>query len=975
MPTETTTTSFSLLPHQQKAMEQMIKNEDSGSVLAFDVGMGKTSTSLATVQKMLKSDTEKNFIVLAPETLESNWVKESTSVINNRNEKITMNFQSHEKFINDVNTAMGVTKSSPPLQKNTNYYISNAQEYVKEHFKGKIVIIDEAHLLLESVFYQKETNFNNLSFKIDLLFNDENYLLPLCLLLLGTYSRKNILLTATPIVNGILDLRLLYWIANGLPSIKNNGDVSFSLDVEKLNQFPLEPENNGDVSFSLDVEKLNQFPLEPVLFLNKFTTPFKKPFLIDKFISFTSEELVLDGLQSGIRKLLNPNFFKKTYNPLILINVFLFVISQLTGIKAVAKASRFLERSYSTIQFIFLLNTVQSWIRKQPGQRVHEKRQSRKQNRRRRRFKGTRRSTRSNRSNRRRKKLMDNNVNQMDLHDTRRGTVETTTSTQKHFARRDSMQSILVEYIIFAIISMIIVQIVSRGNSYLNNFQFAGERELFLTRYPNIEEIKTKLNKIFIFAFPDKENGQTFNFTENSSKYFPKIKKDEPIQVELTDLQILLFTFFSSKTLTEEMKLLLDISPEDNDTYNSMEGFPSNYEKYGKLISFLSDDEIKKAGINYDNNILQSMSSYLEKSRKGPPLNPDNSDNSDNSEPENSVACKKFALVYEDVIEKSSSAQKKTLIYTDIPSVFSKFVLYVACRKNSEPGVIRTADEYENLKKLVDQLSLPSFLTALPPKHSESILSNFLINNPTLEKQKKNRETLFEDLVKVLTPHLELPKIFVVDKSVDDVQEHLNEKFNEKKDDSPTVLILHPKFKEGVTIKGISDFYMLDSPLIYADYNQARGRAARIGTHQEGGTITFKPMISTLDRIQNISGKFIEVQTRKAAIANNRYFYVLNVAYQRLLSVLEKTKKNMNSNALDSLNNYFKEAQEKKEGNEVYETVKDYFYYLKGYYGGFPSLASVMAQTAPEQLASQRNIGLQYFFDELSKENSEEDKK
>lgn len=950
MPTETTTTSFSLLPHQQKAMEQMIKNEDSGSVLAFDVGMGKTSTSLATVQKMLKSDTEKNFIVLAPETLESNWVKESTSVINNRNEKITMNFQSHEKFINDVNTAMGVTKSSPPLQKNTNYYLSNAQEYVKEHFKGKIVIIDEAHLLLESVFYQKETNLNDLSFKIDFLFNDGKYLLPLCLLLLGTYSRKNILLTATPIVNGILDLRLLYWVANGLPFSDTN-------DLDSLNY-----------------EKLNQFPLEPVLFLNKFTTSCKKPFLIDKFISFTSEELVLDGLQSGIRKLLNPNFFKKTYNPLILINVFLFVISQLTGIKAVAKASRFLERSYSTIQFIFLLNTVQSWIRKQPGQRVHEKRQSRKQNRRRRRFKGTRRSTRSNRSNRRRKKLMDNNVNQMDLHDTRRGTVETTTSTQKHFARRDSMQSILVEYIIFAIISMIIVQIVSRGNSYLNNFQFAGERELFLTRYPNIEEIKTKLNKIFIFAFPDKENGQTFNFTENSSKYFPKIKKDEPIQVELTDLQILLFTFFSSKTLTEEMKLLLDISPEDNDTYNSMEGFPSNYEKYGKLISFLSDDEIKKAGINYDNNILQSMSSYLEKSRKGPPLNPDNSDNSDNSEPENSVACKKFALVYEDVIEKSSSAQKKTLIYTDIPSVFSKFVLYVACRKNSEPGFIKTTDTYEKLKKLVDQHSLPSFLTALPPGSSETTLSNFLNNNQTPETQKKNRETLFEDLVEVLTPHLEQQKIFVVDKSVEKIQNYLDEKFN-KGNSQPTVLILHPKFKEGVQINGISDFYMLDSPLIYADYNQARGRAARIGTHQEGGTITFKPMISTLDRIQNISGKFIEVQTRKAAIANNRYFYVLNVAYQRLLSVLEKTKKNMNSNALDSLNNYFKEAQEKKEGNEVYETVKDYFYYLKGYYGGFPSLASVMAQTAPEQLASQRNLGLQYFFDELSKENSEEDKK
>ena len=160
-----------LYPHQIDAVVKAVKGHQTRVMLADEVGLGKTIEALTILKYYIQKNTIFRCIIVVPESLEYQWFNEI-------NERFRINAEifSYNKVIYKKTNA-------------TTYIISYGDyykyRYVIEEKKWDMIIIDEAHKILNSPYYS--------------------------VLYSATIKTRNvILLSATPIVHdGIEYLRLM----------------------------------------------------------------------------------------------------------------------------------------------------------------------------------------------------------------------------------------------------------------------------------------------------------------------------------------------------------------------------------------------------------------------------------------------------------------------------------------------------------------------------------------------------------------------------------------------------------------------------------------------------------------------------------------------------------------------------------------------------------------------------------------------
>lgn len=158
-----------LLPHQQRVVERMQKEDQPGLVVAHGLGSGKTLTSIA-VQEALKSPST----VVVPASLRSNYLKELKKHVKGRKPKA------------DIQSLQAITRHGQTPE-------------------GNLLIVDEAHRLRDPT----TKGYHVLG---------------------GTHAGKRLLLTGTPLYNRPFDLASLINIAAGkkvLPSEQKKFESQF----------------------------------------------------------------------------------------------------------------------------------------------------------------------------------------------------------------------------------------------------------------------------------------------------------------------------------------------------------------------------------------------------------------------------------------------------------------------------------------------------------------------------------------------------------------------------------------------------------------------------------------------------------------------------------------------------------------------------------------------------------------------------
>ena len=192
----------------------------NGFVAVHATGTGKTLTGSIVIKNFLELDPLVEIVLVVPEKLVANWEDEVADLGMEKNTTTTkrMKFVTHEMF--------------------KGYLDSLVQDDIKDKLDkdkldkdamNRIFIIDEAHLLIKDYFRTEE--FMKLDSQ-DMEFEDLDDIQKK-LLTLSVSSRGIVLLTATPIVHSILDLRWMYNIARGYR--ENIPDENAMVPINRMN--------------------------------------------------------------------------------------------------------------------------------------------------------------------------------------------------------------------------------------------------------------------------------------------------------------------------------------------------------------------------------------------------------------------------------------------------------------------------------------------------------------------------------------------------------------------------------------------------------------------------------------------------------------------------------------------------------------------------------------------------------------------
>lgn len=241
-----------LLPHQQKVVDFMKKEENESLLIVHSTGSGKTLTALATANELLKQK-KSNVIIITTRSTLSNW--------KNEYEKYWGPLPGNFYFL----TYQAITNNPKLLEKCTN----------------SILIIDEVHLLKKyvSVRSGRKLNSNGINSFIKnkygvtkqtyLKTNSEEEMLKevpdeykytykssrvFYNIKCSFKSWKVLLLTATPIVNQFYDIKNVYIILNKL----NLKTTAKSIDPSnlKVSYYTVDYKNNIDFP---KVKYMNKF--------------------------------------------------------------------------------------------------------------------------------------------------------------------------------------------------------------------------------------------------------------------------------------------------------------------------------------------------------------------------------------------------------------------------------------------------------------------------------------------------------------------------------------------------------------------------------------------------------------------------------------------------------------------------------------------------------------------------------------------
>jgi hypothetical protein len=251
----------------------------NGFVAVHATGTGKTLTGAIVVKNMLGIEANVKIILVVPEKLISNWREELTSLYVKIN-STTLKFLPHEKFSSFLETENNFNKDT-------------------------IFIIDEAHLLINEYFRTEEfleKDTDKMKFS-DL--NDKQK----TLLTLSKKCRGTVLLTATPIVHSILDLRWMYNIARGYDTLIKDDEKTV-------------------------------VPINRLAFCNKFTKVNKKYEIFKRIVDFFNS----GGVQSSISRLVMLSQ-KPSMSPIDNVLLAGNLLSIATGIEGVSTKYQNLEKT------------------------------------------------------------------------------------------------------------------------------------------------------------------------------------------------------------------------------------------------------------------------------------------------------------------------------------------------------------------------------------------------------------------------------------------------------------------------------------------------------------------------------------------------------------------------------------------------------------------------------------------------------
>lgn len=175
-----------LKAHQQKAVDYLNKNNVNSLLLAFPTGSGKTITAIAYSKKFLKKFPTSKVIFVGPVSVLSEAF--------NTMERLEADVDKYELY---------------SYQKFRNEFEQN-----KIYCTGNLLIIDEAHNL-------KNLNSNKGGERAKSIFK--------C----ASFSRKRLLLTATPFINELEDLSVIINFLFGAPMIHKRSQVRVIQDLLK----------------------------------------------------------------------------------------------------------------------------------------------------------------------------------------------------------------------------------------------------------------------------------------------------------------------------------------------------------------------------------------------------------------------------------------------------------------------------------------------------------------------------------------------------------------------------------------------------------------------------------------------------------------------------------------------------------------------------------------------------------------------
>ena len=173
-----------LKAHQKKAVDYLNRNNVNSLLLAFPTGSGKTITAMSYSKKFLNKFKEAKVIFVGPVSVLSDAYKTAENLNINMDK---FEFYSYQKFRNDF-------------------------EENKIHCGGNLLIIDEAHNL---------KNLNKGGERAKSIFK--------C----ASFSRKRLLLTATPFMNELEDLSVLVNFLYGAPLIHKRSQIRVVTDLLK----------------------------------------------------------------------------------------------------------------------------------------------------------------------------------------------------------------------------------------------------------------------------------------------------------------------------------------------------------------------------------------------------------------------------------------------------------------------------------------------------------------------------------------------------------------------------------------------------------------------------------------------------------------------------------------------------------------------------------------------------------------------
>ena len=1121
-----------LFKHQEFIRRAITKSclerKRKGFVLAHEVGSGKTKTAIAVFSTMLREirklknsefPVANGVVILCPAKLKSVWKEEikdyaenifygsgdgqnengyfspwSPGIFKTQSEATKLQEEKKIRILSHEEIQVEIDKKDMVSKVTKLSWISAATDILSEgNFKNKIIIIDEAHLLLDSLFHSTNNDVDDFGFD----FNNLTSSKPLFLLFLANVVNRIILLTGTPFVRSILDLRLMYWTTTGIP-LKNNG---MEIDETEIN---------------------SSVPLEKEQFLNKFTTKIR----FNQGVQFVEQLLKSEGVVFGVANLATALAEEKPITKDLLIPIVLGFSSflgkdlskigrSLTRLRSAQNVQRFLTKE-ETLQLAgLILRKVMEFSRKMVGSRNKERRNNQ--------YQMEQMKLKQNYDQKLEQlklqyqngleeiRYLLNPQEQIQLHNQlyqqwQQAVHGTTTEFERSMfilnnkqnqennrnngEKSSNAQKYGIHLMLFCLIYGMTLFVASLSSTFLNSRKLAGERELFLTRFPNIDKIVDSFRPIFHFT----------NFKKNNTNIFPVVLK-RVRKLKFSRAQKTLWILFASNQLTAEMKYLLEI-PEQCGDYSVLDGKESTYEKYGTIISDLGDFQINQVlqmrhhlpEINSNTNeIVERIETDSSNDSHGNEILNENDSNGIPTYPAG-LWPKKFHQIYKEIerVENTDGkiARKRCVFYNTHESQSIRLLVFLMQKQR------KTEEEFSNDNQkrhwqANEKDTIENFLKEPRPQQfpehliSDNEILNIYSPSNTLEKAlNKNKDSFLEYLsrqgfnvrqddafffnehkglffminnffnpekelsktsfdrydaidspllfcVSMIEKYNELKKFVVKNKDSKENSPKLFRRKMYKVDDqlglhlvlkewkkiiytkmleiicrsygilylgniseskriltlfgdnrnNPTYhkLVLHSKWKEGITIKETDQFHILEPIQVFSDYIQVLGRVARIGTHNsENKTVEIFQWVTTDDFLSYLlddnsfnklvmDTNLITENFRKTKGFTKTKFEVLyDFSVVPALKMANKSFKIIKNTIGDLIQENFSHEKVLQTGNtikrEIFQSAQHFGSFLSKYYSGSEREISSTAANTPDDIIFQRNMGLEFFF-------------